>query len=86
MSYSFIRRCDTCTKVESCVDADIIGGAVSSIHSIGSDKGHLGGGSITLDCNYHTSAHAVTTESDPAVSDPATGGTEDPSAGEPASP
>lgn len=34
------------------MDGNIVSAAVAVIHSLGPNKGHLGGGSITHDCTY----------------------------------
>ena len=52
MSYSVNQKCYRCKKFTKCMDGTIIQAAVSIIHSLGSEKGHLGGGSITHDCTY----------------------------------
>ncbi len=51
MSYSLRIKCGDCTKKDKCVDRNIISGAISGIHEIGSEKGHLGGGSIEINCS-----------------------------------
>ena len=53
MSYSVSSKCNECEKSDKCVDAEIIRGTVDSIHMIGSEKGHLGSGTITIDCFNH---------------------------------
>lgn len=51
MSYSVSNKCNECGKNDKCIDAAIISGAVDSIHMLGSEKGHLGAGTITIECN-----------------------------------
>lgn len=50
MSYSTAFPCFDCVKNDKCVDAQIVAGAVSTIHNIGFEKGHLGGGHIEMTC------------------------------------
>lgn len=50
MSYSLNMKCFQCKKSWKCVDPQVLGGAIFTIHSIGFEKGHLGGGSIDLNC------------------------------------
>ena len=50
MSYSFNSKCFNCKKQPKCSDGNILAGAISVIHSNGQDKGHLGGGSVTHEC------------------------------------
>ncbi len=50
MSYSLFSKCFECKKKDECVDIYILENAISSIHIIGSDRGHLGSGSINLIC------------------------------------
>jgi len=59
MSYTVDSRCRDCNKEDRCVDLAILMGAVSGIHGVNGwstkanqciTKGHLGGGSITLNC------------------------------------
>ncbi|MEW6115628.1 MAG: hypothetical protein AB1553_01850 [Nitrospirota bacterium] len=52
MSYSVNQKCYDCKKQPKCSDGNIIQAAVSLIHTLGTDKGHLGGGSITHECTY----------------------------------
>jgi len=52
MSYSLSQKCWKCMKKDKCMDGNIIVAAVSIIHSLGQDKGHLGGGSIEHNCTY----------------------------------
>lgn len=52
MSYSLTQQCWQCKKMSKCMDGTIISMAVGIIHSLGSEKGHLGGGSITHACTY----------------------------------
>lgn len=52
MSYSINQKCWNCKKQEKCMDGNIVSAAVAVIHSLGPNKGHLGGGSITHDCTY----------------------------------
>lgn len=57
MSYSFNNKCHACSKNGKCVDREFIWAAVYGINSTGYDKGHLGGGSITLECNSFIEAN-----------------------------
>jgi hypothetical protein len=50
MSYSFNADCFMCVKKVKCVDADIIQGAIQSIHQLTPLKGHWGAGMIELHC------------------------------------
>lgn len=50
MSYSLNKKCKECTKKDKCSDSSVLEGAIYSIHMIGNDRGHLGGGSIDLNC------------------------------------
>ena len=50
MSYSFYTKCNGCVKKDKCVDRFMIQEAINCIHILGTDKGHLGGGSIELNC------------------------------------
>lgn len=51
MSYSFIAPCGDCTKREVCSDRHFIEGAITGIHSVYPPvKGHLGSGTIELNC------------------------------------
>lgn len=54
MSYSLISKCGSCMKVDKCTDRHFIEGAISGIHQVWpAEKGHLGGGSVDLNCqNY----------------------------------
>ena len=58
MSYSLIAPCSTCSKNNKCSDYQVLGGAVSAIHSMGSQKGHLGAGSIELKCMSYEQSEA----------------------------
>lgn len=54
MSYTFNKKCFLCTKKDKCIDFDIIGGAIIAIHSIyPASKGHLGSGSVDLNCDNY---------------------------------
>ena len=50
MSYSLNTKCIECKKSDKCVDPQVLSGAIMAIHSIGSERGHLGGGSVDLNC------------------------------------
>ena len=50
MSYSLMRDCQNCMKQSKCIDANILEGAVYAIHQAGQEKGHLGRGVISLEC------------------------------------
>jgi hypothetical protein len=50
MSYSLNTKCHDCKKSVECTDHEVIRGAVDTIHMIGYNKSHKGGGSIELDC------------------------------------
>jgi len=50
MSYSFNDPCFKCLKKTKCTDAAVIRGAISAIHSMPSGVGHLGAGTVTLQC------------------------------------
>jgi len=55
MSYSLRTRCFECVlngeKNNKCIDERVLSGAVFQIHQIGFDHGHLGSGSIDLNCS-----------------------------------
>jgi len=50
MSYSLNNKCWNCTKEKDCLDKRIIQGAIYIIHSINTNQGHLGSGTIDLQC------------------------------------
>ncbi len=55
MSYSLKDKCFDCRKggkeyKSSCIDKIILANAIGTIHNIGNMRGHLGAGSIVLDC------------------------------------
>lgn len=57
MSYSFMQKCFECQKggeeyKSECIDKIILQNAINSIHQIGNQRGHLGAGVITLECQY----------------------------------
>jgi len=54
MSYSLNSKCGNCNKKDKCTDLHFIQGAIIGIHSVyPQEKGHLGSGSINLNCtNY----------------------------------
>ncbi len=52
MSYSLSQKCWQCKKQGKCMDGNIVSAAVSIIHSLGPEKGHLGAGIITHNCTY----------------------------------
>jgi hypothetical protein len=60
MSYSLYKPCNQCAKVGSCLDAEIIQGAINTIHSLNNYVGaskprdfeaHKGSGSVEIKCN-----------------------------------
>lgn len=51
MSYSLESPCSKCTKEPECVDAQVIVGAIQTIHGLWK-KGHLGVGTIRIDCHH----------------------------------
>ncbi len=54
MSYSVNTPCGTCTKKKECTDGVVITGAVQGIiHQMPFGVGHLGSGSVTVDCLNH---------------------------------
>ena len=54
MSYALIDKCDTCAKKDKCCDQHFIQGAINGIHSVWpSEKGHLGAGTVTIECQNH---------------------------------
>lgn len=53
MSYALIVKCGTCEKYKNCSDYHIFRGAIDTIHMIGSEKGHLGSGNVTVNCQNH---------------------------------
>jgi hypothetical protein len=50
MSYSLNCPCFDCTKKDKCTDRASIAGAISGIHCMPYGVGHLGAGSIDLNC------------------------------------
>lgn len=52
MSYGLFSKpgCFLCARWEKCVDFTVLSGALNAIHSLKKQKGHLGSGSITLEC------------------------------------
>ena len=51
MSYGLTTKCETCIKKDKCNDRHFIQGAISGIHSVWPmEKGHLGSGTIIIDC------------------------------------
>lgn len=54
MSYSLNTKCGTCEKKDQCTDRHFIQATISGIHQVWpSAKGHLGSGSIDLNCQNH---------------------------------
>ena len=54
MSYIQQNKCFSCTKEDKCNDRHFIDGAIQGIHSVWpAEKGHLGAGTIVLDCQNH---------------------------------
>jgi len=54
MSYSLATKCNTCEKKDKCTDRHFIEGAISGIHQVyPPEKGHLGSGTIELNCNNY---------------------------------
>jgi hypothetical protein len=54
MSYSLNDKCGTCTKKDQCNDRHFIRGAIDGIHSVyPASKGHLGSGSVDLNCQQY---------------------------------
>ena len=60
MSYSLDKQCNQCAKVKSCLDAEIIQGAINTIHQLNDYVGHQaprdfmahkGSGSIEIKCS-----------------------------------
>jgi hypothetical protein len=52
MSYSVKTPCGSCVKFGKCVDGIIIAYAVYALHALGEAKGHLGAGSVDLNCTH----------------------------------
>ncbi len=57
MSYSLNEKCGICQQQESCIDREFVYGAICGIHSVNQwvnnktfNRGHKGGGTITIDC------------------------------------
>ena len=51
MSYSLNTKCGSCASKDKCNDRHFIEGAISGIHSVWpAEKGHLGSGTIDLNC------------------------------------
>lgn len=54
MSYSLNTKCGDCEKRNKCTDKHFLEGAISGIHQVyPSEKGHLGSGSVDLNCNNY---------------------------------
>ena len=58
MSYSLVSKCWDCTKADRCTDRHVFQGAISAIHSMpgkptDDDFGHLGYGTIDLNCSAY---------------------------------
>jgi len=57
MSYSLTSKCWDCTKAARCTDRHVLSGAIQAIHQMPGmntgDFGHLGAGTIILDCNRY---------------------------------
>lgn len=52
MSYSVNDPCEPCVKKGQCTDRIVIRGAVQGIiHSMPFGVGHLGGGTVTMQCH-----------------------------------
>lgn len=51
MSYSLNSNCQACTKREHCTDRHVIEGAICGIHYMPFGIGHLGAGSIDINCS-----------------------------------
>jgi hypothetical protein len=57
MSYSLNCKCETCAKKDKCNDRHFIQGGISGIHDVWpQEKGHLGSGSVTIDCFQYEEA------------------------------
>lgn len=50
MSWSVENKCFHCSHYIDCVDATLINSAISDIHYLGAERGHLGGGVMAMDC------------------------------------
>lgn len=61
MSYSLIEPCDDCDKKKLCTDRSVLYGAISGIHCMPFGVGHLGAGTITMNC--FNKVQAIKTES-----------------------
>lgn len=60
MSYSFNHPCDNCLKRQRCTDRHVVQGAITAIHSMPFEVGHLGAGEINLECqNLFTESDAT---------------------------
>lgn len=54
MSYSVNTPCFDCNKKKACTDGIVVTGAVQGIiHAMPFGVGHLGSGSVTMDCANH---------------------------------
>ena len=51
MSYSLNVPCGPCVKQGQCTDRASIAGAISGIHQMPFGAGHLGSGTVTINCN-----------------------------------
>ena len=51
MSYSLLVPCNPCVKKADCTDRASISGAIAGIHQMPYGVGHLGSGSIEMNCN-----------------------------------
>jgi hypothetical protein len=51
MSYSLTHPCGDCAKQDKCNDRHFIQGGINGIHDVWPmDKGHLGAGTVIIDC------------------------------------
>lgn len=50
MSYNIEQKCFICEKHSKCVDIHFLESALNGIHCVGTEKGHLGSGTIKLEC------------------------------------
>jgi hypothetical protein len=61
MSYSLDKKCNRCKNVDSCLDAEIVQGAINTIHQLNNYvsypsrtrvfQAHKGGGTIEIKCS-----------------------------------
>lgn len=54
MSWSLESKCFNCVNAYTCKDNMVIANAISVVHALGEENGHLGAGAVTMDCQNFT--------------------------------